>query len=38
VWHTISITGDGGGFTQMADVSLLVGGQRVYLPIVFRYH
>ena len=35
-WHTISITGDGGGFTQMADVGLLVGGQRVYLPIVFR--
>jgi hypothetical protein len=35
-WHTISITGDGGGFTQMADVSLLVGGERIYLPIVFR--
>jgi hypothetical protein len=35
-WHTISITGDGGGFTQMADASLLVGGERVYLPIISR--
>jgi hypothetical protein len=35
-WHTISITGDGGDFTQMADVSLLVGGERIYLPVVFR--
>jgi hypothetical protein len=35
-WHTISITGDGGGFTQMTDVGLLVGGERIYLPIVFR--
>ncbi|MBN1812058.1 MAG: right-handed parallel beta-helix repeat-containing protein [Anaerolineae bacterium] len=35
-WHTISITGDGGGFIRTTDVRLLVGGERVYLPVVFK--
>jgi hypothetical protein len=36
VWHTISVTGDGGEFTRTTDVSVLVGGARVYLPLVSR--
>jgi hypothetical protein len=35
-WHTIPITGTGGGFVQTADVAVLVGGARVYLPLVKR--
>jgi len=36
LWYTISITGAGGGFTQTSSVSLLVGGARLYLPLVVR--
>lgn len=36
VGYTIPITGAGGGFTQTANVRLLVGGARVYLPAVLR--
>jgi hypothetical protein len=36
VWYTVPITGVGGGFTQTASVRLLVGGARVYLPVVYR--
>ena len=36
VWHTIPITATGGGVTQTASVGLLVGGARVYLPLVSR--
>jgi parallel beta-helix repeat protein len=36
VWYTIPITGSGGGVTQTTNVRLLVGGARVYLPIVLR--
>ena len=35
-WYTVPITATGGGFTQTASVKLLVGGSRVYLPIVLR--
>ena len=35
-WYTVPITGTGGGFTQAASVSLLVGGTRTYLPVVKR--
>jgi hypothetical protein len=35
-WQTISIVGDGGGFTRAVEVRVLVGGQRVYLPIVLK--
>jgi hypothetical protein len=33
-WLTVSITGTGGGFVQSAEVLLLVGGYRVYFPLV----
>ena len=36
LWYTISITGVGGGFTQTAGVRLLVGGARIYLPVIGR--
>ncbi len=36
VWYTIPIAAAGGGFTQEASVRLLVGGARVYLPLMFR--
>jgi len=32
-WYTFTITGTGGGFTRSADVSVLVGGSRIYLPV-----
>ncbi len=35
-WHTIPITGTGGGFVRTTDVAVLVGGTRVYLPLVSR--
>ena len=35
-WHTVSITGDGGDFMRVADVGLLVGGERLYLPATFK--
>ncbi|HET92057.1 MAG TPA: DUF1565 domain-containing protein [Chloroflexi bacterium] len=34
--HAIPITGSGGGFTDAVRVGLLVGGGRVYLPMVMR--
>ncbi len=34
--YVITVTGVGGGFTQTADVRLLVGGARLYLPLVTR--
>ncbi len=36
LWYTVPITGVGGGFTQTASVELLVGGARVYLPLMLR--
>jgi hypothetical protein len=36
LWYTIPITGVGGGFTQTVGVQLLVGGARIYLPVIFR--
>ncbi len=36
LWHTIPITGAGGGSTQSVSVGLLVGGARVYLPLIVR--
>jgi hypothetical protein len=36
VWYTIPITATGGAVTQTADLQLLVGGARVYLPIALR--
>jgi hypothetical protein len=36
LWYTILITGVGSGFTQTADVRLLVGGARIYLPVTGR--
>ena len=35
-WYTVSITGTGGGLTQMTGVGLLVGGTRIYLPLILR--
>lgn len=34
--YVITVTGVGGGFTQTANVRLLVGGARLYLPLVTR--
>ena len=34
LWYTIPITATGGGVTQLTSVGLLVGGTRIYLPIV----
>jgi hypothetical protein len=36
LWYSVSINGTGGGSTQTTSVSLLVGGARVYLPLVAR--
>jgi len=36
LWYTIPITATGGGVTQSTSVKLLVGGARVYLPVVLR--
>jgi hypothetical protein len=36
VWYSIPLTGAGGGFTQTASARLLVGGARVYLPVIYR--
>jgi hypothetical protein len=36
VWHTVSITGTGGGFAQSMSVKVLVGGSRAYFPLVAR--
>jgi hypothetical protein len=34
--YVLSITGMGAGFTQSSEVTLLVGGTRLYLPIINR--
>jgi hypothetical protein len=36
VWHTVPITATGGGVTQTTSAGLLVGGARVYLPLVYK--
>ncbi|MFQ5611468.1 MAG: right-handed parallel beta-helix repeat-containing protein [Anaerolineae bacterium] len=36
LWYTIPLTGDGGGFNRPAEVRLLVGGARAYLPLISR--
>jgi hypothetical protein len=36
LWYSLPITGSGGGFTQTISVRLLVGGGRVYLPLVLK--
>ena len=36
LWYTVPITATGGGATQATGVSLLVGGARVYLPLILR--
>jgi hypothetical protein len=36
LWYTVPITATGDGIVQTMSVSLLVGGVRVYLPIVLR--
>jgi hypothetical protein len=35
-WYTVPVTGVGGGFAQTASVRLLVGGARIYLPVIHR--
>jgi hypothetical protein len=37
LWYSFSITGTGGGITQTANASLLVGGSRVYLPLILKH-
>jgi hypothetical protein len=34
--YVIPVTGTGGGLVQTAQASLLVGGVRLYLPLVFK--
>ncbi len=34
LWYNLPITATGGGFTQTSSVELLIGGRRVYLPLV----
>ena len=36
VWHTIPITGTNGDLTLTTEVTLLVGGSRVYLPMITK--
>ncbi len=36
LWHTVPVTGTGGGFTRTTSVGLLVGGTHVYLPMVLK--
>jgi len=36
VWYTVPVTGTGGGFTEVVQVDLLVGGTRVYLPLILK--
>jgi hypothetical protein len=36
LWYTVPITGTGGGVTQVTSVHLLVGGVRVYLPLILK--
>jgi hypothetical protein len=36
LWYTLPVTATGGGVTRSTSVSLLVGGTRIYLPVVLR--
>jgi hypothetical protein len=36
LWYSVAITGTGGGITQTTHVGLLVGGTRVWLPVILR--
>jgi hypothetical protein len=36
IWYSLPITGTGGGLTQTASASLLVGGTQTYLPVILR--
>jgi len=36
LWHHVPITATGGGLTQRATVRLLVGGTRIYLPVILK--
>ncbi len=36
VWHTLWLTATGGGLTQTVQARLLVGGSRVYLPLLLK--
>jgi hypothetical protein len=36
VWYTLPITATGASVTQTASVNLLVGGVRVWLPVIFK--
>jgi len=36
LWYSVPITATGGGIMQTTTVGLLVGGTRVYLPIIFK--
>ena len=36
LWYSVAITGTGGGVTQTTSVGLLVGGTRVWLPVILR--
>ena len=36
LWYTIVISGEGGGITRNTEVNLLVGGARIFLPIISR--
>jgi Right handed beta helix region len=38
LWYTMPITGTGGGVTQTVSVGLLVGGARLYLPLILKEH
>jgi hypothetical protein len=35
-WHTVPITGSGGGFVASSSVRLLLGGAQVFLPVAIR--
>jgi len=36
LWYTVPITATGGGSTQTTSVGLLVGGARIYLPLILK--
>lgn len=36
LWHTLLVTATGGSFTRTASIDLLVGGTRIYLPLILK--
>jgi len=36
LWHTVPVTGTGGGFTEVIWIDLLVRGTRFYLPLILK--